>query len=250
MNRSILGIIGISAVLATGVTACGASGNSTAAGASESAAPIVLSQTPTPTPTPTQAKKYTSDELAGLLGQLHDSKGAKLSVLSSADLSGTVDQTKSILSSIAVEPAECGAMAAAGMAQSVAGASMALGTSTDTASGTATTISLMSGLDAGFLQQSVAQTTQLDRCASMSMTVSGVRVDVAISKVDGVGSVPDTVAYRTDTTFPGGRKQSVITAQAVKGAVRISSIATVGSSEQDAVSRAGALLDQADALVK
>lgn len=195
-------------------------------------------------------KKYTTEELAALVTQLHDAKGTKLSVMSSTDLSGTMEQSKALLSSMTVEPAECQEMAAAGTAQSVSGASMALGTSIDAAVGASTTVSLISGLDPAFLEKNLAQADKLSKCANMSMTISGTKIDVTLTKENGVGAVPETIAYKTDSTLPDGRKQSVITAQALRGDVLISVIALGGKSEEDAVSRAGSLLDQAAALVK
>jgi hypothetical protein len=58
------------------------------------------------------------------------------------------------------------------------------------------------------------------------------------------------VAYRTDTQLPDGQVQSIITAQSVQQGVLLTAVAAGGESEADAISRAGALLDSAAALVK
>lgn len=74
-------------------------------------------------------------------------------------------------------------------------------------------------------------------------------MDLKLTKLAGVGSTPGTVAYRTDTALPGGRKQSAITGQVIQDGVLITVSAAGGGSEADAISRAGKLLDQAAALV-
>ncbi|MBO1267386.1 hypothetical protein J1902_05215 [Arthrobacter sp. PO-11] len=184
------------------------------------------------------------------MAEIKDARGARLSVTSSANLSGSMEQSKALLSSMTVEPAECQEMALAGMPPSVEGASMAMGTSLDATAGASTVVSLTSGLDTEFLKQSIAQFGEVNKCASMSMTTSGAAFDVALTMLNGLGSVPETIAYRTDTTLPDGRKQSLVTAQVVHRGVLMTVIATGGKSEEDAVARVGAILDQAAALVK
>ncbi|MFF2316804.1 hypothetical protein ACFVTE_11100 [Arthrobacter sp. NPDC058097] len=105
-------------------------------------------------------------------------------------------------------------------------------------------------MDAAFLKKSFAQAAELKKCANMSMTVSGVRVSVTVTQLSGIGSVPGAMAYRTDTGLPDGRTQSMVTTQAVKRGVLITVLAIGGSSEAEASSRAGKLLNSAAALVK
>ncbi|MBT2530627.1 hypothetical protein J7E83_00515 [Arthrobacter sp. ISL-48] len=170
--------------------------------------------------------------------------------MSSADLTGSLDQTKALLSSMSVEPAECQEMAISGTAPSVAGATVAVGTSMDAAEGATTTVSMASGLDPAFLAKGMAQAGEISKCANMSITAAGKKLDVALTTIDGLSSVPGTLAYRTDTTLPDGRKQSIITAQAVVHSVLISVISMGGATEEAAISRAGAMLDQAGAQIK
>ena len=188
--------------------------------------------------------------MAALVGQLRDAGGKKLAVMSSADLSGNVEQAKSVMASAAVEPAACRELALSGSAPSVDGATAAMGTSLDAAAGASTAIALTSGLEPAFLKKGLAQSAELSKCANMSLTMSGVKVAVTISKLSGVGSLPGAVAYRTDTALPDGGHQSMITAQGVKRGVLITVLAAGGASEADASSRAAKLMDSAAALVK
>jgi hypothetical protein len=248
LNKVTARTIAFSALIVAGLSGCGApAGNGAQSSVDESPA---ASATSTPSPSPTPAKSYTSDELAALVGQLKDAKGVKLSVMSSADLTGSLDQSKALLSSMSVEPAECQEMAVSGTAPSVKGATVAMGTSLDAAEGATTAVAMTSGLDPAFLAKGMAQADQISKCGKMSIAAAGTRLDVALTEIGGLGSVPGTLAYRTDTTLPDGRKQSIITAQAVVHDVLITVISTGGATEEAAISRAGAMLDQAGAQIK
>lgn len=157
MNTFAFRALGASAVLAVGIAGCGAPAAETPAKSSEGASTApVESVTPTPTPTP-EAKSYTGDELTALVGQLKDSKGAKLSVMSMADLSGTLEQAKTMMSSMVVEPAECKEMALAGTAPSVEGATAAMGSGVDASSGASTAVAMTSGLDPAYLEKGMTR---------------------------------------------------------------------------------------------
>lgn len=82
------------------------------------------------------------------------------------------------------------------------------------------------------------------------MTAAGQDYAVTLTPVEGAGSVPKTVAYRTDTKSSDGKPQSTIKAQTVHRGVLMTAVAVGGGSEADAVRRAGALLDSAAALIK
>jgi len=247
----VLGTFGACALLAVSVSACGGTSAPQAAEstAAASAAPATTTPTPTPTPTPT-AKAYTTDELAAIVGQVRDAADRRLSVLPSTDINTTLEQTKAMMASIDVKPAECKELAAASTVPSVEGATMAMGMSTDAGTGAVTALSLIAGLDQSFLAKVKDQPDQLAKCSSMTMTASGMEIAVTVKPVEGAGSLPGTVAYRTDSALPDGRKQSTVTAQVVKQGVVLTSVASGGASETDAVRRAGALLDSAAALVK
>ncbi|WP_026538278.1 hypothetical protein [Arthrobacter sp. 9MFCol3.1] len=254
MKTSVLRIFGASALLAwgaVGLAACGTPAGSpdTAKSAQAQAATTVPSATTTPTPTQTQAKAYTSDELTALVAQLKDAQGKPLTVMPLADLKKSVEQAKSLLASISVEPAECAALALGAQAASTEGTAVAAGVAQDAATGASTGVSLAFRADAKLLEKGLAQGEDFKKCSALSFTTNGTKVDLKLTKLAGFGSTPGTVAYRTDTALPGGRKQSAITGQVIQGGVLITVSAVGGGSEADAISRAGKLLDQAAALV-
>ncbi|MDQ0769862.1 hypothetical protein QF031_002611 [Pseudarthrobacter defluvii] len=253
MKTSALGTFGACALLAVTASACGGAPAPQAA-VSTPAAPAATASpanTPSPsaTPTPT-AKAYTSDGLAAIVAQVRDAADRRLSVLPGGDIKTTLEQTKAMIASIDVKPAECKELAAASTVPSVDGATMAMGMSTDAGTGAVTALSVVAGLDQGFLAKVKDQPAQLQKCSSMTMTASGMEVAVTVTLVEGAGSLPGTVAYRTDSALPDGQKQSTVTAQAVKQGVVLTAVASGGESEADAVRRAGALLDSAAAQVK
>ncbi|WP_247044099.1 hypothetical protein [Arthrobacter rhizosphaerae] len=250
MNTFGFRALGASAVLVVGLAGCGAPAAEKPAKSNEgaSAAPVE-SVTPTPTPTP-EAKSYTSDELTALVGQLKDSKGVKLSVMSMADLSESVEQTKALMSSIAVEPAECKEMALAGAATSFDDVTAATGSSVDATSGATTMVSMMSSLDPAILEGRVAKAGEVSNCSNMSFTVGAMTAEATVAVIDGVGSVPGTIAKETHTSMSTGQKQDMIMAQAVTGGVLITVMSSGGTTREEAVSRAGAMMDQAAALLK
>lgn len=250
MKKSVLGTFGASALLALTVSACGGSAAPQAADSS-TAAPAASQTTAAPTPTPTPTPKaYKAEELAAIVGQVRDAADRRLSVLPTGDIAATLEQTKAMLASIDVKPAECKELAAASTVPSVDGAAMAIGMSTDTGTGAVTALSLVAGLDQSFLAKVADPSEQLAKCSSMTMTASGMDVKVTVKAVAGVSTLPGAVAYRTDSALPDGRTQSTVTAQVVHQGVVLTSVATGGASEADAVHRAGALLDSAAALVK
>lgn len=248
MNTFAFRTLSASAVLVVGLAGCSAPAAETAAKSTEgaSAAPV---ESVTPTPTP-KAKAYTGDELTALVGQLKDSKGVKLSVMSMADLSGSVEQAKAMMSSMVLEPAECQEMALAGTAPSVEGATAAMGTSLDASSGASTAVAMTSGLDPAFLEKGMAQAGEISKCATMTFTIGELKADATLTLIDGVSSVPGVVAFETQTTMSTGQKQATITAQAVSHGVLITVMSSGGSSQEEAVSRTGAMMDQAAALLK
>lgn len=255
MKPSALGTFGASAFLAVLVSACGGTAAPQAVGSSPpqavSSQPSAATSTPTATPTPTPtAKVYTTAELAAIVGQVRDAADRRLSVLPSGDISSAIKQTKAMMSSIDVKPAECKELAAASTVPSVEDATMAIGMSTDSATGAVTALSLVAGLDKSVLAQVSDPSEQLAKCSSMTMTVSGMDIAVTVTPVEGVTGLPGAVAYRTDSALPDGRRQSMFRAQVVHRGILIASVASGGGSEADAVRRTGALLDSAAALVK
>ncbi|WP_231686117.1 hypothetical protein [Arthrobacter sp. ZBG10] len=245
--------LGATALLALVVSGCSSPAAAPADGASASGGPASGGSSAAAASDPAkteEAKEYTAADLAGILEQLEDTAGNKLQILPVTDVETTLAQTKELISSIEVEPAECKQLAAGGTVPDAEGLALAAGQSTDAATGGVVALSLVSGQDQAFLEKAMSQGADLKNCAEMTMTVQGTAVAVKIEVLDGVGTSPDTVAYRTDTTVPGGTVQSVVTAMVAKNGVLVSSVATGGATEADAAERAGALLDSAAALIK
>jgi hypothetical protein len=247
LKTSVLGYFAATALLALSVTACGGppntpEANSPATGSS-AAASAVPAATPTPTATP---KAYTSDELAVIVRQLRDSADRRLTAVPGAELDATLEQSKAMLDSVEVEPAECKELAASSTLPSVDGAAMAMGISTDAGTGAVTAVSLLAGLDKSVLEKVADPTSQLEKCSQMTMTASGVAVVVKVTPLDGAAG---TTAYRTDTQLPDGQVQSIVTAQTLHQGVVVTAVTSGGDTETGA-SRAAALLDSAGALIK
>ena len=243
-----LGTFAATALLAMTITACGGtSAPATGSQAATDAPAATTASAPTPTPTP---KAYTAEELSAVLAQLQDSSGRKLSVMASSDLAGSIEQGKALIASMDVQPAECKEMAASTGVPALDGVVMAAGQSLDAAAGSMTMLTLATGLDEAFVAGTAAQEQQLAACSAMTMTVSGVTADVTLTPLDAVGTIPGTLAFRTDTFLPDGQVQSVITAQALQQGVLFTAVAAGGESEAEAVARTGALLDSAAALLK
>jgi hypothetical protein len=253
MKTSALRIAGASVVLAwgaAGLSACGtpAASDTAKSPAAQAASPASGAAT-APTPTPTQAKAYTSQELTDLVAQLKDAKGKPLTVMSSADLKKSIDQTKSVLASISVKPAECAPLALGSQVPSTEGLAVGAGAARDAATGAVTAVSLTSGSGSKVPSQGLARPDVFAKCSHLSVTTAGMKVDVKLTKVAGLGSNPATIAYRTDSALADGQRQSAITGLVVHNGVLFTVTASGGSSEADAVFRAGTLLDQATALV-
>jgi hypothetical protein len=252
MKASALRIFGTTVLVAATLSACGGSPNSPGAGANDAPGTGVVAVTTAtvPTPTATPVRTYTQEELAALVGQLKDAQGHALTVMPAIDLAASLEQTKAALAATTVDPAECSDLALAGIAPSADNAAVAVGSSGDAASGASTAVSMTSGLDEAFLSQIDDMAGQLGKCATMSITAGAVQLSTNLTLLERVGALPSEVAFRTDTKISDGRQQSMITVQAVQRGVLLSVVASGGESEQDAIARAGALLDSAAALIE
>ncbi|KUM37804.1 hypothetical protein AR539_08360 [Arthrobacter sp. EPSL27] len=188
--------------------------------------------------------------MEAVVGRLKDDQGRALSVLSAADVAASLEQTKAAMAAMTVEPAACRELALAGVAPSTDDAAFAVGSSVDQASGASTAISLSSGLGEAFLARVPDMAADLDTCSTMSITANGVQINANVTVLDGISGLPDAVGYRTDSEISDGRRQSMITVQAIQQGVLLTSVASGGASEQEAADRAGAMLDAAAALLK
>lgn len=232
------------ALLLAWVTGCG--GPTAAPSGQNGGTSAAASPSTTPTP-----KKYSTAELETLVGQVAASNGATLKLMPQKDVAANLAQMKALLDQTSVEPAGCKEAATAGANMSIEGATIAMGLSQDAAAGTATAVALTSGVDRSALEQSFAKADQqVATCGNMTVTLKGATSTVSTTKVSGVGNVPGTLAYRTDTGLANGQRQSIIVAQALKGGVLMTVTAAGGASEKDAIARAGDLLDHTAEVVK
>lgn len=242
MNKNALRGFAVSGLLVMGLTACGGAGTSTDAASSPA------SETATPTPTP--EKDFTLEELNAVLSQIKDKQGTKLSVTSTADLSGSMEQTKAMMSQIDVQPAVCKDMAMGSMAQPLDGMKAAVGVSQDAASASVTTISLGAGLGEDAKSKVEASSDQLAKCSTMTMSGPSGASTLTVTDLAGKKPANAMVAYRMDTELPSGEKGSVIMAQTVKKNVVVTAVGVGGGSEEAALANVNNLLDQAVELIK
>ena len=260
MTTSALRIFGTTAVLALGLCSCSGpdSSQETAAvtsGAAQAAASDgapsggAAAVSPLAQPSPSEPRKYTAGELAALLGQLSDAGGTPFSVMSEPDLAAAVKQSAELLAAMTVEPEACSDLVLSGPAPSPEGAAAAAAVGVNEAAGTSASVSMSSGLDQAVLAAAMAQSGELDKCASAEATTGGTKVSLNLTRLEGLGTVQPMIAYRTDTEVAGGSRQSMITGQVVHRGVLISVITSGGASQEEAVSRAGGLLDQAVGLL-
>ncbi|MDO6143061.1 hypothetical protein [Paenarthrobacter aurescens] len=246
MNKNAMRGLAVSGLLVMGLTACGGAGTSTEA----ASAPASETATPTPTPAATSEKQYTLAELTTVLGQIKDKQGTKLSVMSSADMSGTMEQTKAIMAQTEVQPAACRDIAMGSLAQPTTGVEATFGVSQDVASGSISSISLSTGLEKGALEKAQQSLDQVSECSTMTVSAPTGSSTVTLTDLAGKKPANALFVYRVDTELASGEKGSVLMSQAVKHDVLVSVIATGGSSEDAAMANLTSLLDQAVELIK
>ncbi|WOH20207.1 hypothetical protein IRJ34_07750 [Paenarthrobacter sp. GOM3] len=242
MNKNALRGFAAAGLLVAGLTGCGGAATSTDA-ASEPA-----SESATPTATPTKA--YTLEELTAVLGQIKDQQGAKLSVMSSADLSGAMEQSKAVMAQMDIQPAACKEMAMGSTAQPIEGVKAAIGVSQNAASGVISTISLGTGLGDRIAARAQEAKNQVAQCGTMTMTGPTVSGTITVTDLEAKKPANALFAYRMDTELSTGGKTSVILSQAVDQNVLISVTGMGGKSEEAALASVTGLLDQASELIK
>lgn len=240
MKYSLIGL-GASTLMVVALTACG--GGTAAAPASAPA-----SETATATPTP--AKQYTDEELVALVKQIKASDGSSPAVLSGEELLDQFDPITDTFGKVAVEPAGCKDLAMLGVPQPVAGSSTA-GTARTKTNDFFSNVSLTSGVDIALLQENVdTRKSQAEACEKVTFSAEGQSVTTSTEKVDGVGSMPGTAAFKTLMVTPDGKTGAIYTAHVIKDGVLISATASGTEGAAGGPEAAGALLDQAAALIK
>ncbi len=200
--------------------------------------------TPTPTPTATLAKQYTQEDLAAIMPQLRDSNGLQLAAISLADVAWPGPQYRAFFEGAAMEPAWCKELLGPALfpVENVTGVA---GISIDSATGASTGIALTTGLGQKFLAEDVRNMYRINTCDKATMTLGETTVTLAVRDIESPTMVPGTEAFRFDSSYPDGRKNSTVMVRVMKPGVLISAFAFGGKTEKEAVARAGGLLNQA-----
>ncbi|MET3904131.1 hypothetical protein [Paenarthrobacter sp. 4246] len=241
-KNSLLGF-GASALVILALTACG--GGTTAAQESTSA-PASEAATSTPTP----VKQYTKEELIALVGQVKLADGTSPAVLSGDELLAQYDSMVKGFAGATIEPAACKDPFLLGAPRTIDG-STAAGTTRTKANGFISSVSLTSGVDAARLQDDLEKSkSQAEECKKVSYSAEGQTLTTSTQKVEGVGNVPGTEGFKTVMVLPDGRKGAIFIAHAIKDGVLISASATAEDGVAGGPEAAGALMDQAAALIK
>lgn len=242
------GVVGISAALLLGLTAC--SGGSAPGNAGDESAPAsgASSQTSAaPQPDKPVVADYTAEELAAVVAELKDAQGTPLTVVPQADIEAQQEQIKGLMETMVVEPAACLDLAAGNTVPE--GVTAALGTAIATEPPGMSAVSLASGLDEGVMRSQMDDLAPLSACADMTITVGGITGTSHIEAVDGGSTLPGTRTYRADTQM-GENKTSIITSQTIYRGVLINVVAGGEGTEDEFVQRAADLMDEAVALLE
>ncbi len=242
MKKTTLPVFGVSALAILALTACG--GGTTA---SQESAPAPASETAAATPTP--AKQYTNEELVGLVGQVKESDGTSRAVVSGQELIAQFEPVR-VLTKATIEPAECANLGTLGAYQSIDGSTSA-GTTRSKTGDFITSLALTSGVETGLLQASLDKSeSQIEACKKVTLSAEGDTMTLTTEKISGVGNVPGTVALKTLMVMPDGKAGAIYSAHAIKDGVLISATASSNDAASGGPEAAGALMDQAAALIK
>lgn len=240
MKKTLLPGVGASALALLALTACGG-----ATASPQESAPA--SETATATATP--AKQYTTEELVALVGQIKESDGTNRAVVSGEELVAQYEPIR-VLTKATIEPAECANLATLGAYQPIDGSASA-GTTRSKTGEFITNMAMTSGVDKGLLQASLDKSkSQIEACKKVTLSAEGDTMTLTTEEINGVGSVPGTVALKTVMVMPGGKSGAIYSAHAIKDGVLISATASGSDAASGGPEAAGALLDQAAALIK
>ncbi|NWL11551.1 hypothetical protein DM793_09595 [Paenarthrobacter nitroguajacolicus] len=221
------------------LTACGAG----------TAAPASAPPSETATATPTPAKQYSTEELVEFAKQIKAADGSTRAAVSGQELVAQYDPLRA-LTQAAIEPTTCKDLGTLGVYQPIAGSTSA-GTVRAKTGDFMTAVALTSGVERDVLQASLdTSKSQVEACGRMTISAEGQSITATTEKAEGIGSVPGTVSFKTVMAFPDGRTGTLFTANAIKDGVLISATASGNNGEAGGPEAAGALLDQAAALIK
>ncbi|MGA8787376.1 MAG: hypothetical protein WB535_00340 [Paenarthrobacter sp.] len=242
MKKHLLPGIGATALMVVALTACG--------GSTASPEPTSSQSSGAATPTPTPVKQYTNEELIALVGQVKLADGTSPAVLSGDELLAQYDSMVKGFAGATIEPAACKDPFLLGAPRTIDG-STAAGTTRTKANGFISSVSMTSGVDAARLQDDLEKSkSQAEECKKVSYSAEGQTLTTSTQKVEGVGNVPGTEGFKTVMVLPDGRKGAIFIAHAIKDGVLISASATAEDGVAGGPEAAGALMDQAAALIK
>ncbi|MCP1411540.1 hypothetical protein [Paenarthrobacter sp. A20] len=242
MKKHLLPGIGATALMVVALTACG--------GATASPEPASSQSSGASTSTPTPEKQYTKEELISLVGQVKLADGTSPAVLSGDELLAQYASVVKGFAGATIEPAACKDPFLLGAPRTIDG-STAAGTTRTKANGFISSVSMTSGVDAARLHDDVEKSkSQAEECKKVSYSAEGETLTTSTQKVEGVGNVPGTVGFKTVMALPDGRVGAIFIAHAVKDGVLISATASASEGVAGGPEAAGALMDQAAALIK
>ncbi|MCT9869646.1 hypothetical protein [Paenarthrobacter aurescens] len=242
MKKHLLPGIGATALMVVALTACG--------GATASPEPASSQSSGAATSTPTPVKQYTKEELISLVGQVKLADGTSPAVLSGDELLAQYDSVVKGFAGATIEPAACKDPFLLGAPRTIDG-STAAGTTRTKANGFISNVSMTSGVDAARLHDDLEKSkSQAEECKKVSYSAEGETLTTSTQKVEGVGNVPGTVGFKTVMALPDGRVGAIFIAHAVKDGVLISATASASEGVAGGPEAAGALMDQAAALIK
>ncbi|NWL33793.1 hypothetical protein DM791_12925 [Paenarthrobacter nitroguajacolicus] len=212
-------------------------------------APSSAPPSETATATPTPAKQYSTEELVEFAKQIKAADGSTRAAVSGQELVAQYDPLRA-LTQAAIEPTTCKDLGTLGVYQPIAGSTSA-GTVRAKTGDFMTAVALTSGVERDVLQASLdTSKSQVEACGRMTISAEGQSITATTEKAEGIGSVPGTVSFKTVMAFPDGRTGTLFTANAIKDGVLISATASGNNGEAGGPEAAGALLDQAAALIK
>lgn len=241
MKKNLLPGIGATVLVLMTLTACGG------ATASPESGSTPAGKTATATPTP--AKQYTNEELAALVEQVKESDGTNRAVVSGPELVAQFEPVR-VLTKASIEPAGCADLGTLGAYQAIDGSTSA-GTTRSKTGDFITSLAVTSGVDTGVLQANLDKSkSQIEACKKVTLSAEGDTMTLTTEKIDGVGNVPGTVGLKTIMVMPDGKAGAIYSAHAIKGGVLISASASSNNAASGGPEAAGALMDQAAALIK
>lgn len=183
-------------------------------------------QTPTPTATETasaaQDKVYSEDELRDLISGKSDKDGNELKLYSKDQVEQGSNIANLLMSAATTDPADCKAIATAGLLDQVESGDVAIAISESSQPRTLSAQSGAEGPDAVGLLKEVSG--KMDQCSNFTLSVLGQRYDVASEELQAQTNGEETFA--TVSTRGGNASDMLMQVSAAQG--RLLVVATKG----------------------